>query len=90
MRDFDINHIENILNRAKSVLQKSKMIERETKYKYLHSFYSKAYMLGSWWYIGPTIKEYIDNKDCRTILNPDRRLMFLYWILDNNKFPPVC
>tara|TARA_Y100000389_G_C17278647_1_gene421756 strand:- start:417 stop:710 length:294 start_codon:yes stop_codon:yes gene_type:complete len=89
--DFDYDKSFRILEEAKLTLIQSESLfkkeERELKYKYLCSFYSKAYLSGSLWYIGKSIKEYILNKDIRLVLDKDYKLIFLYHILDNNLFP---
>lgn len=79
-----LNDSKNKLNDSKKELVNT---EREIKYKYLCSFYSKAYLSGSPFYIGNSIKEYLDNKDYRLILVKDPKLIYLYYILDNNLYP---
>ena len=54
---FNLEKIENILEESNTIIKESLLFEREIKYKYLQSFYSKAYLSGSFWYVGPTIKQ---------------------------------
>ena len=61
--------------------------ERELKYRYLCSFYSKAYRSGSIWYVGESITKYIEDKHFKTLFDHDFKLKYLYHILDNNIFP---
>lgn len=84
---FNLEKIENILEESNTIIKESLLFEREIKYKYLQSFYSKAYLSGSFWYVGPTIKHYIKSLNLRLIFYNDYKLKFLYMILDNNKFP---
>lgn len=86
---FDLEKTEAILKNAKSMLDDFPLYERELKYKYLQSFYSKAYMSGSDWYIGPSIREYIEGRDIRLLFRKDYKLQLLMKILDNNMFPPT-
>ena len=86
---FDLEKIEEILKNAKSTLNDFPLFERELKYKYLQSFYSKAYMSGSDWYVGPSIREYIEGRDLRLLFGRDYKLRLLIKILDNNMFPPT-
>lgn len=86
---FDLEKTEEILKNAKSTLDDFPLYERELKYKYLQSFYSKAYMSGSDWYVGPSIREYIEGRDLRLLLRKDYKLRLLMKILDNNMFPPM-
>jgi hypothetical protein len=86
---FDLEKTEEILKNAKSTLDDFPLYERELKYKYLQSFYSKAYMSGSDWYVGPSIREYIEGRDIRLLFRKDYKLQLLMKILDNNMFPPT-
>mgnify|MGYP003994490069 FL=1 len=86
---FDLEKIERTLKDAKSILGDFPLYEREIKYKYLQSFYSEAYMSGSDWYVGPTIREYIKGRDLRLLFQKDYKLRLLIKILDNNMFPPT-
>lgn len=86
---FDLEKTEAILKNAKSTLDDFPLYERELKYKYLQSFYSKAYMSGSDWYVGPSIREYIEGRDIRLLFRKDYKLQLLMKILDNNMFPPT-
>ena len=86
---FDLEKTEEILKNAKSTLDDFPLYERELKYKYLQSFYSKAYMSGSDWYVGPSIREYIEGCDIRLLFRKDYKLQLLMKILDNNMFPPT-
>ena len=86
---FDMERIEKILRDAKEVIHGSRMQELETKYAYLRSFYSQAYMSGSDWYVGPSIRDYIGKRDIRLIFRRDNRLRLLTAILDNNMFPSI-
>lgn len=80
---MDFDRMEQILNNARQVTVDFKLIEREIKYKYLVNKFSPAYVSGSLWYIGPSIKQYIDKKDIRLFVEDDIKLKFLYHILDN-------
>ena len=86
---FNLKKIENMLEESNTIIKESLLFEREIKYKYLQSFYSKAYLSGSFWYVGPTIKDYIKSLNLRLIFYNDYKLKFLYGILDSNKFPPI-
>jgi len=79
--------LKNSKERMNSADINLKNIEREIKYKYLCSFYSLAYLSGSIWYLGKSIKEYKDNKHLKTMFKRDYKLEYVYYILDNNLFP---
>ena len=79
----DFDRMEQILNNAKEIKVDFKLIEREIKYKILVNKFSPAYASGSLWYIGRSIKEYIDKKDIRLFAEEDVKLKFLYQLLDN-------
>ena len=77
--DFDYDKSFQILENAKSVMTESELIlkrkQRELKYKYLCSYYSKAYLSGSLWYVGDSIEDYL-YKDIRRVFDNDYKLIF--------------
>jgi|TARA_B110000259_G_scaffold113186_1_gene129070 hypothetical protein len=83
------NHLNNSTNTMNQISKDMLQNEREIKYKYLCSFYSKAFRSGSLWYIGESLSKYIDNKNFKTLFDKDFKLIYLYYILDNNIFPKL-
>ena len=69
--NFDYDKTFKILEKAKETLKESdsvfKECERELKYKYLISLYSKSYLSGSIWYIGDSIRKYTSNRNFRYV-----------------------
>ena len=74
------------LNKYNKILEKSNshnwsMDIYEKKYIELVSRYSKAYVVGSNWYVGPSFKTYVHNLDLNNLYYP--RLEYIRYILRN-------
>ena len=85
---WDIKKMKKTLNSSKKDIKllddRFKLLEIDLKYKKLCSGFSKAYLSGSYWYVGDSLTEYIKNLNIRDLIN-NHKLKFIYSILSKEE-----